>query len=196
MRSALGLDLGLCTGAAVLLNNQSEYTVLYRHSSPLPRGIDSLITVAEAWADALERGIDLGAQVCGIDWNLNETYWGNRVQAAMKAFIAAYLFRSAENRIQVFFISPNQVRRIVGLRPNAPKADVFQQFCVNNQQMDEHVADALVLAQILIRMEVEGGEHDGKTESRKPSGRRRKRRSSSAAASAVLPDGDSPSQDS
>lgn len=161
MTQALGIDLGLRSGAVVLVTFSAPATPLHIVS------IDRLLTTERRrnrsganWTPVsiaqrgqqLFRGLEsLDGLPVGMDWSPMEAYWGDKKNAVMKSFLAGYVYRRCLSEgAKPLAISPMQVRKTFGLKQGAPKEDVHR--VLHRYMSDvppdlsEHEADAILLA--------------------------------------------------
>lgn len=164
--ATLGIDLGIKSGAAVLLTSQEAVVVAswlksnVRVSDPPNEQLqylqDVLITPLSR---VLMQRLPLGSLVA-IDWDPNDAYWGNSKQAAVKGLLAGYLYRYLVSQsYRPVFMPPAYVRQRLDLRQKSNKHEVFSRMgfllegqpeilsCYSN--MNEHEKDSFILAKLV-----------------------------------------------
>ena len=157
---AIGIDLGVKTGAAVLLNGQEAAQVVASWSTPGVKTTAPPNVLTQHLQNVLIQPLAkvglLAGTLVAIDWDPNDTYWGNSRQAISKGFLAGYLYRYLlAEHLKPVFMPPSYVRMHLELKAKANKRDVFKVIgaqiqnpsllsCYSN--MNEHEKDSFILA--------------------------------------------------
>ena len=86
-------------------------------------------TVAAQVRDRLYELVLVPQAPVGIDWDLRDSYWGNRRHSGLKAFLAGYVYAFCHMRTLVpMFLTPEMLRAYYDLGSNAHKAQVQEVF--------------------------------------------------------------------
>lgn len=166
-RIGYGLDLGIKSGALVRVTTSSvpgqklqTSTISEWETGPkMSDGLsNTLWFCSEAILKPFYKDIDTlpvnmtpnNGLLIGIDWDLSEAFWGNRLAAGLKAFVSGYLYRAfIDAGFRPLVVSPAAVRQILYLRSNAKKEVVWKAFDLLHPGIllegSEHVYDATIL---------------------------------------------------
>lgn len=160
MRTYYGFDLGIKAGAICRLSPGGSITFLPWPEKALWRKIP--LQDAEAvirlhhdqillpWYDQSSP-----ASVCFGDWSVREVLWGRtmRTSAVLKAYLAGLYTGVLRPSVQVTWISPQLLRKVLDLGPTEKKEVVWAAFFSRLQGgpdagdfRNEHETDAFLLA--------------------------------------------------
>lgn len=166
MYRALGLDLGVRSGAAVLVEweetglmqtpvIQSVMTLWKGEKSkpkaqqrPSPRTPSALGLLSREITRSMSH---IEPLVIGVDWGFHEAYFrGGRAQLLQKAFLAGFVHRDLlEQGKQAIFVSPSQAREFLALKKNVSKETVGMAiadwFPHPRPLLNDHELDAVLL---------------------------------------------------
>lgn len=172
MQTAVGIDLGIRSGAVVIVKFEIESRIVVRDFTTVWKGerakgrrnaakrpeldVAELAKIGQQQIGGIPPELfETPGRVVGIDWGLHEAYWGSRKPALQKAFLAGFVYRRLlALGAMALFIPPLEVRRFVGLKANATKEQVQEAFLSSLdpalqedwKRLTEHEVDAVILA--------------------------------------------------
>lgn len=166
METSYGYDLALLSGALVEVTMKGDVidrlSVLFRITrQKRGKGHSRMGDLTPETISVSIRGLLLPLVLVpkvpvGIDWDLRDSYWGNRKHSGLKAFLAGYVhsffhFRSLEPS----FLTPEYIRAFYDLDPKASKELVHLKFLRSERmspsakktwdRMNEDERDAVLL---------------------------------------------------
>lgn len=163
-RISYGLDLGIKSGALVRVHLDeagTRPTVIseWLKGPKMSDGLSNTLwffsqnVIKPFYKDVEGLAVNMtpgNGVLIGIDWDLSEAFWGNRLAAGLKAFVGGYLYRAfIDSGFRPLVVSPAAVRQVLGLRSNAKKEVVWKAFDLLHPgallEGSEHVHDAVIL---------------------------------------------------
>lgn len=150
--AVLGIDLALKNIAIVKLEGDRP-TVLFRTAKGPTKDLGASLKFMQTEMVPIfmqHQGLPVA-----IDWSPYEVLMRtNRLTVIHKAFLAGYLYRALlSHGSRPVCISPNAIRRCLGVKRNTPKEKVWTMFLrrsgISSGNMNSHERDALILAWVL-----------------------------------------------
>lgn len=149
-REVIGFDIALTSNAIVLYDHQNPHRIFSSEEGPGGQDLDNLIRYFQV--EIMERFVQYSGSYVVLDWSKSESFMNtNRVHTSYKSFLTGYVYRALLSQGSFpIILSPQVIRRVLSLKPNAPKQyvwQVFQTFWKGEgfEKMNQHERDALIL---------------------------------------------------
>lgn len=148
------IDFSLGHGGVVALSQGNRrYTDTWEILRPTQVGFAKLTYELSKVIDNIPTAVELVL----IEWSLNEVYWGNRKHSNLKTLLVGWITGTLQySGKRVEFVSPRDVREVLGLRHNASKIQTHTTFIesypdANIDGFNEDCLDAYIIAYLHTR---------------------------------------------